>query len=73
MGTENSMDTLLGKEKPTPVFFPGECDGQRSLVGYSSWGFKSQTPISSWQIDGETLETAADFMGFFFRLQNHCR
>ena len=28
-------------------------------------------PISSWQIDGETLETVADFI--FFWLQNHCR
>ena len=24
----------------TPVFFPGECHGQRSLAGYSSWGCK---------------------------------
>ena len=25
---------------PTPVFFPGKCHGQRSLVGYSPWGHK---------------------------------
>ena len=25
---------------PTPVFLPGESYGQRSLVGYSSWGCK---------------------------------
>ena len=25
---------------PTPVFFPGESHGQRSLVGYSPWGLK---------------------------------
>ena len=24
----------------TPVFLPGEFHGQRSLVGYSSWGLK---------------------------------
>ena len=30
----------------------------------------ASSPITSWQIDGETV---ADFMGFFFRLQNHCR
>ena len=23
---------------PTPVFLPGKCHGQRSLVGYSPWG-----------------------------------
>ena len=28
-------------------------------------------PITSWQIDGETVETVSDF--FFFLLQNHCR
>ena len=26
-------------------------------------------PITSWQIDGETMETVGDFLG----LQNHCR
>ena len=26
--------------------------------------------ITSWQLDGETVETVADY---FFRLQNHCR
>jgi len=25
---------------PTPVFFPGEFHGQRSLAGYSPWGHK---------------------------------
>ena len=27
-------------------------------------------PITSWQIDGETVETVADY---FFELPNHCR
>ena len=31
------------KWKPTPVFVPGECHGQRSLAGYSPWDGKSQT------------------------------
>ena len=26
--------------QPTPVFLPGESDGQRSLAGYSPWGRK---------------------------------
>ena len=26
------------KRLPTPVFLPGKFHGQRSLVGYSSWG-----------------------------------
>ena len=28
------------KWQPTPVFLPGKPPGQRSLVGYSSWGHK---------------------------------
>ena len=28
-------------------------------------------PITSWQIDGETVETVTDFL--FLGLQNHCR
>ena len=28
-------------------------------------------PITSWEIDGETVETVSDFN--FFGLQNHCR
>ena len=29
-------------------------------------------PITSWQIDGETMKTMRDFI-YLFRLQNHCR
>ena len=28
-------------------------------------------PITSWEIDGETVETVSNF--YFFELQNHCR
>ena len=28
-------------------------------------------PITSWEMDGETVETVSDFI--FFGLQNHCR
>ena len=30
---------------PTPVFFPGKSDGQRSQVGYSPWGHKESDTI----------------------------
>ena len=30
----------------------------------------ASSPITSWQIDGETMETVSDY---FFGLQNHCR
>ena len=31
---------------------------------------KASCPITSWQIDGETMETVRDY---FLGLQNHCR
>ena len=31
----------------------------------------ASSPITSWQIDGETMETVRDFI--FGGLQNHCR
>ena len=36
----NWEDPLEKKRQPTPVFFPGESHGQRSLVGYSQCGLK---------------------------------
>ena len=30
----------------------------------------ASSPITSWQIDGETVETLSDYL---FGLQNHCR
>ena len=32
---------------PTPVVLPGKSHGQRSLVGCSPWGHKSQTRLSN--------------------------
>ena len=35
--------------QPTPVFWPGEFHGQRSLEGYSPWGHKvSETTQATW-------------------------
>ena len=31
---------------------------------------KAPSPTTSWEIDGETVETVTDY---FFGLQNHCR
>ena len=35
------------KWQPTPVFLPGECHGQRSLVGYNPWGHKESDMTES--------------------------
>ena len=35
LGQEDPLEKGM---QPTPVFMPGESDGQRSLAGYSPWG-----------------------------------
>ena len=35
-----------GNDKPMPIFLPGTFRGQKSLVGYSLWGAKSQAHLS---------------------------
>ena len=39
-------DPLEEAWKPTPVFWPGESQGQRSLVDYSPWGHKESDTLS---------------------------
>ena len=44
--TSQEFDPWVGKVpwrkvwQPSPVFLPGESNGQRSLMGYSPWGHK---------------------------------
>ena len=38
---------------PSPVFLPGEFDGQRSLAGYSPWGRK-ESDATKWPTDTHT-------------------
>ena len=46
-------------ELPTPVFLPGESQGQRSLVGYSPWGH-----IESDTTEATAVATAAAAVDF---------
>ena len=59
--SEEELKSLLMKVKE-----------ESEKVAYSST-FRTKImasgPITSWQIDGETMETVRDFLG----LQNHCR
>ena len=41
-------------------------------VGLNST-FMASSPITSWKIDGEIMETVRDFIFYFGGLQNHCR
>ena len=37
---KDELSRSVGAQQPTPIFLPGESDGQRSLVGYSPKGCK---------------------------------
>ena len=39
------------KWQPTLVFLPGKFHGQRSLVGYSAWGYKESGRLSTHVLD----------------------
>ena len=53
------------KWQPTPVFLPGESQGQRSLVGCSPWGrTESDTTKATWQRHFFALVTEEGFLIF---------
>ena len=61
--SEEELKSLLMKVKEESEKVGLKLNIQKTKIMASS-------PIISWQIDGETVETVADY---FFGLQNHCR
>ena len=61
--SEAELKSLLMKVKEESKNIGLKLNIQKSKIMASG-------PITSWQIDGETVETVADFI---FGLQNHCR
>ena len=61
--SEEELKSLLMKVKEESEKIGLKLSVQKTKIMASS-------PISSWQIDGETVETMADYFG---GLQNHCR
>src|SRR5574337_1069273 len=58
---------------PTPIFWPGEFHGQRSLMCYSPWGCKGSDILNNFHFHAaysncwhdphrETVETVSDFV-----------
>ena len=62
--SEEEIKSLLMKVKEESVEADLKLNIQKTKIMASS-------PITSWQIDGETVETVADCV--CFGLQNHCR
>ena len=61
--SEEELKSLLMKVKEESEKVGLELNIQKTKIMASGL-------ITSWQIDGETVETVADY---FFELQNHCR
>ena len=61
--SEEELKSLLMKVKEESERVGLKLNIQKSKITASG-------PITSWQIDGETMETVTDC---FFGLQNHCR
>ena len=62
--SEEELKSLLMKVKEESEKVGLKFNMQKTMIMASG-------PITSWQIDGETVETAADFI--LGGLQNHCR
>ena len=61
--SEEGLKSLLMKIK-------GESEKAGLKLNIQKMKIVSSGPITSWQIDGETMETVIDY---FLGLQNHCR
>ena len=62
--SEEELNSLLKKVKEDSEKVGLNLNIQKTKIMASG-------PITSWQIDGVTMETARDF--YFLGLQNHCR
>ena len=62
--SEEELKSLLMKEQEESEKVGLKLNIQKTKIMASG-------PITSWQIDGETVETVTDF--YLFGLQNHCR
>ena len=62
--SEDELKSLLMKVKEKSEKVGLKLNSQKTKIMASG-------PSTSWHIDGETVETVADY--FFFWLQNHCR
>ena len=63
--SKEELKSLMKKVKEESVEVGLKLNSQKT-------NFMASSPITSWQIDGETVETVTDRL-YFGGLQNHCR
>ena len=64
--SEDKLKSLLMRVKEESEIFGLKLSIQKTKIMASG-------PITSWEIDGETVETESDFFWGGLGLQNHCR
>ena len=67
-------DTTLmaeSEEELKSLFMKEKCEKVGLKLNFQKTKIMASGPITSWQIDGETVETVSDFI--LGGLQNHCR
>ena len=64
--------TLMAESKELKSFLKVKEESEKVglKINIQKTKIMASGPITSWEIDGETVETVADY---FFGLQNHCR
>ena len=72
----NADDTTLmveSKEEPKSLLMKVKEESEKASLKLNTQKTKimASSPITSWEIDGETVETVSGFI--YFGLPNHCR
>ena len=68
-------DSWRREWQPTPVFLPGKSHGQRSLAGYSLWGYKELDTTNHLTLHWKVINTCYLWLSRFavyLKLSHHC-
>ena len=70
-GDENTLMVESEELKSLLMKVKEESEKVGLKLNFQKTKIMASGPITSWEIDGETVETVSDFI--FWGLQNHCR
>ena len=73
MFSEEHYDPLMAESEEELKSLLIKVKEESEKVNIQKTKIMASSPITSWQIEGETVETVADFIWGGGRLQNHCR
>ena len=68
----NQKNLQRRKWQPTPLFFPGKSQEQRSVVGYSLWDSRVYSPWGSKELIQETHWTIKHKVKIIIKPWNYC-